>query len=378
MKKIQKQYFFLKGRVALYTFLKALKLKKDDEIILPAFTCVVVANAIKYLDLKPIFLDIDPITLQYDFQELKNAINDETKAIICQNSFGYQPYYNEFKYLKEEYPHIYFIEDAAHAYGVKSKNDDFLDAKFYSMQWSKMITTGLGGILELRNGTLEKRIDDIYENELEELKTTKSTVLFLQNYFYKYFITDNNYMFMKKVFQFLYTNNLMIGSSSKEELNMSMPQNYLVKYPKSLVHLFNLETKKLSDNLKYRDRVSKIYFRLLKKYYLKLELKDNFGLLTFPILFKDKKYVENLFLENSIRYGDWFVSPLHPLTMEEIDYKYFNYHKCENSENICNHILNIPTNTKVGNIKKIIKIIKQLDREKQIIPWGSLEKLGEK
>jgi len=112
-------------------------------------------------------LDIDPITLQYDFQELKNAINAKTKAIICQNSFGYQPYYNEFKYLKEEYPHIYFIEDAAHAYGVKSKNDDFLDLKFYSMQWSKMITTGLGGILEQRNSTLEKRIDDIYENELD-------------------------------------------------------------------------------------------------------------------------------------------------------------------------------------------------------------------
>jgi len=46
MNKSNKQYFFLKGRVALYTFLKALKLKKDDEVILPAFTCVVVANAI--------------------------------------------------------------------------------------------------------------------------------------------------------------------------------------------------------------------------------------------------------------------------------------------------------------------------------------------
>ncbi len=53
-------FLYWKGRVALYAALKAMGVKEGDEIILPAFTCVVVPNSIIYLGAKPVYVDINP------------------------------------------------------------------------------------------------------------------------------------------------------------------------------------------------------------------------------------------------------------------------------------------------------------------------------
>ena len=58
----QNIFLFWKGRVALYAILKAIGIEEGDEIILPAFTCVVAVNPIIYLKAKPVYVDIDPKT----------------------------------------------------------------------------------------------------------------------------------------------------------------------------------------------------------------------------------------------------------------------------------------------------------------------------
>ena len=62
-------YLYYKGRVALYAILQAMQVGKGDEVILPAFTCVVVPNAIKYLGATPVYTDIDPDTYTIDAQK---------------------------------------------------------------------------------------------------------------------------------------------------------------------------------------------------------------------------------------------------------------------------------------------------------------------
>ena len=60
LNKNKKIYLFFKGRVAFYSLLKSINIQKNDEVIIPAFTCVVVPNAILYLNAKPIYIDIKP------------------------------------------------------------------------------------------------------------------------------------------------------------------------------------------------------------------------------------------------------------------------------------------------------------------------------
>ena len=75
-------YFYWKGRVALYALLKAMKIGKDDEVILPGFTCVVVSNAIKYLGAVPVYIDVEKRTMNPTIENYKNAITQKTKVII--------------------------------------------------------------------------------------------------------------------------------------------------------------------------------------------------------------------------------------------------------------------------------------------------------
>lgn len=66
-------------RVALFAILKAMDVKENDEVILPTFTCIVVANAIKYLKAKPIYIDINPITYNRDLKDIIKKYPREQK-----------------------------------------------------------------------------------------------------------------------------------------------------------------------------------------------------------------------------------------------------------------------------------------------------------
>ncbi len=80
--------FYWKGRVALYALLKAMGIEEGDEVILPAYTCVVVPNAILYLGAKPVYVDVSTKTHNMGIEAVSAAISDRTKAIFCQNTYG--------------------------------------------------------------------------------------------------------------------------------------------------------------------------------------------------------------------------------------------------------------------------------------------------
>jgi selenocysteine lyase/cysteine desulfurase len=78
---------YWKGRVALYTVLKAMGVGPGDEVILPAFTCVVVPNAILYLGATPIYVDINPTVLCCSAEQIEQVLTPKTKAILMTTIF---------------------------------------------------------------------------------------------------------------------------------------------------------------------------------------------------------------------------------------------------------------------------------------------------
>ena len=67
-------FLFWKGRVALFALLRAIGLKSSDEVVLPAFTCVAVPNAVMYADAIPRYVDIDPDTLTMDVAAIEAVL----------------------------------------------------------------------------------------------------------------------------------------------------------------------------------------------------------------------------------------------------------------------------------------------------------------
>ena len=79
---------FIKGRVALYAILRAAGIGPGDEVLVPGFTCVVVAAAVGYTGARPVFYDIDPDTYNGDPVQAAARITDRTRAVIVQHTYG--------------------------------------------------------------------------------------------------------------------------------------------------------------------------------------------------------------------------------------------------------------------------------------------------
>ena len=77
------------GTAGLHLCLRALGVGEGDEVILPSFTFIAAGNVILYERAKPVFVDIDPLTLNLDPEKLAESITAKTRAIIVVHTFGY-------------------------------------------------------------------------------------------------------------------------------------------------------------------------------------------------------------------------------------------------------------------------------------------------
>ncbi len=86
------------GRTALYLALRSLEIN-DKEVLLPSFSCSVVRDAVCLAGATPVFIDVDPKTLEMNLKDIEKHISEKTKAIIIIHYYG-KPCSNMDKILK--------------------------------------------------------------------------------------------------------------------------------------------------------------------------------------------------------------------------------------------------------------------------------------
>lgn len=146
------------GTSALHVAVKAIGLKKGDEVITTPYSFIASSNCLLYEGVKPVFIDIDPNTLNIDTSLIEKAITPNTKAILVVHIFGQPSKMDDILYLAEKY-NLYIIEDACEAIGAKWKDQYvglFGDVGVFAFYPNKQITTGEGGMLVTNN-------EDIYK-----------------------------------------------------------------------------------------------------------------------------------------------------------------------------------------------------------------------
>src|SRR6202167_3156787 len=77
------------GTSALHLCIRALGISDGDEVIVPSFSFVAVANAVRYERAVPVFVDVDPHTLNLDPAKIEAAVTPRTRAILAVHTFGY-------------------------------------------------------------------------------------------------------------------------------------------------------------------------------------------------------------------------------------------------------------------------------------------------
>jgi len=138
----------------------ALNITAGDEVIVPSFTFIAAANAIRYVGATPIFVDIDPLTLNLSPTAVEAAITPRTRAIIAVHTFGIPANMPALVALAQRH-NLFLIEDACEAIGAILNTNPigaFADIAVFAFYPNKQITTGEGGMIVTRDPDLAARM----------------------------------------------------------------------------------------------------------------------------------------------------------------------------------------------------------------------------
>jgi dTDP-4-amino-4,6-dideoxygalactose transaminase len=148
------------GTAGLHLALLALDIGPSDEVIVPSFTFIAVANAVRYVGAHPVFADIDPDTLNLDPASVEAAINRRTRAVIVVHTFGRPADLPALLHIAARHK-LLVIEDACEAIGAQIESQrvgSFGDAAVFAFYPNKQITTGEGGMVVTRDPALARRV----------------------------------------------------------------------------------------------------------------------------------------------------------------------------------------------------------------------------
>ena len=318
-----------------------INLKSGDEVIMPSYGFVSVANAVVLRGAKPIFADIDPLTLNISYNSIKNSITKKTKAIYvihyAGNSCDIQKIHNLAKKKN-----IFLIEDAAHAFLGKFKNK-FLgtigDIGVFSFHETKNLVAAQGGCISINNSKLINRANYILDKGTDRKK-------YINNFKKKIIKSDN-----KKFYSWV-----DIGSEYRaSELSSALLYSQLIK------------VKKIQNNRKIIWNKFNSFFNNLgsgKFYQVKPSKETTSAYHLLVLIFKTSQLALNfkMIMQSNGIAATFHYVPLHKSKMG----KKFCKLKLPITENIYNRVVRLPlfSDMTKKEYSKIIKIVEKFENEK--------------
>lgn len=150
---------FANGTLALITALQSLRV--TGEVLTTPYSFVATAHALLWHGNRPVFVDVDPNTLNIDPAKIEAAITPETTAILPVHCYGNPCDAAAIQAIAERY-NLRVIYDAAHAFGVRDNRGSILnhgDLAVLSFHATKVFNTFEGGAIVCHDAESKRRID---------------------------------------------------------------------------------------------------------------------------------------------------------------------------------------------------------------------------
>jgi perosamine synthetase len=356
-------FAFWKGRVALYAILRALGVGAGDEVVVPGYTCVMVANPIKYLGAKPVYVDIEPATYNVDPALIEEKLTARTKVIIAQHTYGYPAAMDAIMEIADR-KGLPVIEDCCLALGSRYKGQvvgTFGMAAYFSFQWNKPYTSGLGGMATTSDRDLAEKMDAICQQELGQPSHKQVAMLTAQWAVYRAFVYPETTAFTQNVFRWLTKRGLVVGSSSTAEFTPTMADNFFKGMSAVQARTGLRQLHKIEANIAHRRQMKRIYDELLaERGWPPAEIPAEMDpvLVRYPVRVADKSGALAMAARHFIELGSWFECPLHPIETPMVLYDYHTG-MCPEAERASHQVVNLPMHLRanVKTIKRSVEFI---------------------
>jgi dTDP-4-amino-4,6-dideoxygalactose transaminase len=148
------------GTAGLHLCVRALGIGEGDEMIVPSFAFIAAANAVRYERATPVFVDIDPLTLNIDPERVEAAVTPRTRALLVVHTFGRPAEMGALLEIARRHG-LAVVEDACEAIGAEyggRKVGAMGDLGVFAFYPNKQMTTGEGGVVMARDAAVSARI----------------------------------------------------------------------------------------------------------------------------------------------------------------------------------------------------------------------------
>jgi perosamine synthetase len=146
------------GTTGLHLALRAVGVDEGDEVVTSPFSFVASANSVLFERARPVFADIDPVTLNLDPGAARAAVTGRTSAVLPVHIFGFPADLPAFESFG-----LPIVEDACEALGALHADGTAVGGRghpaVFGFYANKQLTTGEGGMVTLSDAAMKERID---------------------------------------------------------------------------------------------------------------------------------------------------------------------------------------------------------------------------
>ena len=367
---------FWKGRVALYGTLKVLGIGQGDSVLVPGYTGFSVPSAVSFTGAKPIYVDIDPETFNLSLETIKAACSAHDgasiRAVVVQHTYGIPANVEPIVPWARERG-IATIEDCAHIWGSRYRDTHGLwrevgtagDAAFYSSQWNKPVSTGIGGWVKVTDPKLEAGLRRFRDRECVSPSLREVLLLAGQVAARQLLSSSRMYWLALTAYQYLYMRGLLvIGSSTPQEHRGHRPPGYAKRMSAFQEWLLKRQLAKTRVQA-HRRRLKAVYDAALGASGLPVLTTPEYAdpvLMRYPVRVGNKARVLAEARRRWIELGDWYKNPVQ--TEEDADVELFGYRwgMCPEGERAAREVVNLPMHSRITEeaARRSVDFLKEL------------------
>lgn len=339
-------YSFSAGRVALAAILDALGVSAEDEVIVPGYTCVAVPNPILFIGARPIYADIERSSLNISASTVLPLLTRRTKAIVVQHSFGLPVNMDELLALAQ-HRGIPIIEDCTHALGATINGQQvgaMGDASFFSLEQTKVISAGAGGVAYARDPALSAKLHRFQQRcAILPSQQVRRMMGYLA---YSVLLRDPRWSsHFPNAHYYLERLNLIGGpNTSVQEMRCEEPPAFACRLSGAQARVGSAQLAQLPQNLAHRRAIAAVYDQALAGSRV-----ETFSgppgsrptYVRFPIRVRDKPALARDLQRQRIQLGMWFTAPVHPGEVEQSRAGYAAG-SCSAAEEAVANVANLP------------------------------------
>lgn len=346
------QFTYFRGRVALAAILRALGVQIGDEVLIQAFTCIAVPEAILSVGAKPVYVDVEAGGINMDPADLDKKISPNTRAVVAQHSFGLPANISRITEIAEA-KGIPVVEDCAHTImsRVNGKRvGSFGHASFYSYEAAKPVFVGIGGSAVCNDDALERAVRAGYTKYAEPpVSSQLETAAMFHAHGIAY--QPSTYWTVRSMFRTLSAAGLIRGNYNKIADQRGPASDFTRRMGRIQKHRLRQELRGLTAQSDHRREVSTAYRTRIRSsavHHIDFDSGVDPVYGRYPLLTEQRASLVREAQKARVEVAVFYDSAVQPLYGEALRSAGYEPGSCPNAEWASERIISLPTGRQVG------------------------------